>query len=58
MIVTVLLLIGERCGTVIVAPGGILPEASVVKLKGICEPPNVAKSGELGAKPCPETDMV
>ena len=58
MIVTVLLPGVEPCGTVKVAPDGILPEPSVVKLKGICEPSNVAIRWELAAKPCPETVTV
>lgn len=55
MMVTVLLPAVEPCGMVKVVPGGMLPELSVVKWNGICEPSNVAISGELGAKPCPET---
>jgi hypothetical protein len=45
----------EPAGTVIVAPAGILPDPSLVKLKGTIEPAKVAKSGELAAKPLPET---
>lgn len=55
MIVTVLLPVVEPCGTVKMALGGILPEPSVVKLKGICEPSNVDMIWELAAKPLPET---
>jgi hypothetical protein len=45
----------KPCGTVKVAPDGILPEASVVKLNGTIELSNRALSRELGAKPVPET---
>jgi hypothetical protein len=55
--VTVLLPAVEPVGTVNVTPGGILPDPSVVvgPLRVTRKPLKVTKSGELAAKPLPET---